>query len=96
MDRQFDAFIELRRAFAAQLGGVGSAVLVMAQGCKTPESELLTALTDAAGEFSAMYRPIGGAAWIVRPDGHIAWRSRGCSIVDMESWAMRAACTSAG
>lgn len=31
-----------------------------------------TMLHDAAGEFAAAYG--GAAAWLVRPDGHIAWR----------------------
>jgi len=95
MEQQFGAFIELCRAFAAWSGDARSAVLVTAQGFETPDSELMATLTDAAGEFTAAYRPTGGAAWIARPDGHIGWRTDRCSIDDMESWLRRASCKSA-
>ena len=37
----------------------------------------VTMLHDAAGEFAAAYG--GAAAWLVRPDGHIAWRGPAAS-----------------
>ncbi|MGF6575153.1 2-polyprenyl-6-methoxyphenol hydroxylase-like FAD-dependent oxidoreductase [Paraburkholderia sp. GAS333] len=89
MGQQFDAFRELCRAFAAWSGDVGAAVLVTAQGCDMPHSELMTKLTDAAGEFATAYHPANGAVWIVRPDGHIGWRSGRCSIDDMGNWLRR-------
>lgn len=89
MEQQSGAFMEHCRAFAAWSGDAGSAVLVSAQGCEAPDSEFPATLTDAAGEFAAVYRPTGGAVWIARPDGHIGWRNNRCSIDAMESWLRR-------
>ncbi|MFP6559334.1 FAD-dependent monooxygenase [Paraburkholderia sp. B3] len=89
---QSGAFSELWRAFAAWSSDAGSAILVRAPGCDTPDSELVTTLTDTAGEFAAAYRPASGAVWVARPDGHIAWRNGQCSIDDMKSWSERAGC----
>jgi hypothetical protein len=61
-------------------------VLVAAPGCEVPGGELMTVLTDTNGEFAATFRASGGAAWIVRPDGHIGWRSSSCSGDAVKSW----------
>jgi len=41
--------------------------------------ELMTVLTDSGNEFADTFGAPGGMVWIVRPDGHIGWRSRDCS-----------------
>ena len=83
---QYDAFVDGCRALSTALPNLASAVLVTAPGCKVSASEFMTTVTDAAGEFATTYRAKGGAAWIVRPDGYIAWRSSGCSGAAIESW----------
>jgi 2-polyprenyl-6-methoxyphenol hydroxylase-like FAD-dependent oxidoreductase len=95
LEQQFDAFVELCRAFTVWSGEAKPAVLVTAPGCETPNSECVTALMDTAGEFAAAYRPTGGAVWIARPDGHVGWRNGCCSKNDMESWLKLASCKSA-
>ncbi|WP_233835984.1 FAD-dependent monooxygenase [Paraburkholderia sp. ZP32-5] len=85
-EQQYDNFIDVCRAFAALSGGDASALLIRAPGCDTPDSELMTTLTDTAGEFAATYRAIGGAVWIIRPDGHIGWRGDHCPAAAVEGW----------
>jgi 2-polyprenyl-6-methoxyphenol hydroxylase-like FAD-dependent oxidoreductase len=84
--QQYDHFVETCRAFTAFSSGNALALLVRAPACDTPDSELVTTLTDTEGEFAATYRAVGGAAWIVRPDGHIGWRAGHCSAAALESW----------
>jgi 2-polyprenyl-6-methoxyphenol hydroxylase-like FAD-dependent oxidoreductase len=86
---QYDAVVTACRTLDAMLPDAASAVLVAAPGCDVPDHERMTVLTDTAGEFAAAYRPAGGAAWIVRPDGHIGWRSRGCSEEAVSGWLER-------
>jgi hypothetical protein len=83
---QYDAFADGCRALAALLPDAVSAVLVAAPGCKVPDDELMTVVTDAHGEFAATFHACGGAAWIVRPDGHIGWRGRHCSGDAINDW----------
>jgi 2-polyprenyl-6-methoxyphenol hydroxylase-like FAD-dependent oxidoreductase len=85
-EQQYDNFIEACRAFAAASGSDALALLIRAPGCSTPDSELVNTLTDTGGEFIATYRAIGGAGWIVRPDGHIGWRAGRCSAAAVERW----------
>jgi 2-polyprenyl-6-methoxyphenol hydroxylase-like FAD-dependent oxidoreductase len=83
---QYDAFIDGCRVLAGALRNVMSAVLVTAPGCEVPASEFMTTLTDGAGDFAARFHAKGGAAWIVRPDGHIGWRSSSCSDAAISNW----------
>ncbi|CAG4904500.1 FAD-dependent monooxygenase [Paraburkholderia saeva] len=86
--QQYDAFIDGCRTLAASLPGAASAVLITPAQCEVPVSELMTVLKDAAGDFAATYRAKGGEVWIVRPDGHIGWRSRECSGAAIERWLL--------
>jgi len=74
--QQYDAFVDGCRTLAALLPGAASAVLVAAPGCEVQGDELMTVLMDSANEFADTFRAPGGMVWIVRPDGHIGWRSR--------------------
>ena len=76
---QYDAFVDGCRVLAALLPGAASAVLVAAPGCEVQGDELMTVLTDSGNEFADTFGAPGGMVWIVRPDGHIGWRSRDCS-----------------
>jgi hypothetical protein len=84
---QVDAFVDGYRALAGLLPDAASAVLVAAPGCDVSGGELTTVLTDTKGEFAAACRASGGMVWIVRPDGHIGWRSGHCSGDAVKSWA---------
>jgi 2-polyprenyl-6-methoxyphenol hydroxylase-like FAD-dependent oxidoreductase len=86
MAEQCDAFIDGCRALSTALPNAVSAVLVTAPDCEVSDSELMTTVTDASGEFAATYHANGGAIWIVRPDGYIGWRSSGCSGAAIKSW----------
>ncbi|CAG9191284.1 Monooxygenase [Paraburkholderia sabiae] len=86
LDGQYEAFTAACRAFGALLPGAASAVLVASPGCNAPDDELMTVVTDARGEFAAAFRAPGGALWIVRPDGHIGWRSRDGSGETFSDW----------
>jgi hypothetical protein len=83
---QVEAFADGCRAFAELLPGAASAVLVVAPDGEAPGGELMTVLTDTNGEFAATFRASGGTVWIVRPDGHIGWRSDNCSGEAVKSW----------
>jgi hypothetical protein len=74
------------RALAELLPGAASAVVVVAPDGEVPGGELMTVLTDTNGEFAATFRASGGTVWIVRPDGHIGWRSGSCSGEAVKSW----------
>ncbi|WP_240975674.1 hypothetical protein [Paraburkholderia aromaticivorans] len=84
--QQYDAFVDGCRALTASLPGAASAVLVTPPDCEVPVSELMTIVTDAAGDFATTFRAKGGDVWIVRPDGHIGWRSSECSGAAIERW----------
>jgi 2-polyprenyl-6-methoxyphenol hydroxylase-like FAD-dependent oxidoreductase len=86
---QGDAFIDGCRVLSTALPDAVSAVLVTAPDCEVSASEWMTTLTDASGDFATTYRADGGAAWIVRPDGYIGWRSSGCSAAAIKSWLER-------
>src|SRR5262249_9168236 len=86
LDGQYEAFTAACRAFCALLPGAASGVLVVSPGCNAPDDELMTVVTDARGEFAAAFRAPGGALWIVRPDGHIGWRSRDGSGEIFSDW----------
>jgi hypothetical protein len=86
---QYDAFIDGCRALSTALPNAVSVVLVTAPGCEVFASEVMITVTDTSGDFATTYRANGGAVWIVRPDGYIGWRSRGCSGAAIRSWLER-------
>jgi 2-polyprenyl-6-methoxyphenol hydroxylase-like FAD-dependent oxidoreductase len=86
---QCAAFEEGFRALADALGERAAAVVVAAPGCAVPRNERVTVLTDAGGAFAAALGARGGTVWIVRPDGHIGWRSAACSAGRMNAWLER-------
>ncbi|MBN3763594.1 FAD-dependent monooxygenase [Burkholderia sp. Ac-20365] len=85
-DTQVQAFADGCRALAGLLPGAASAVLVAAPGCEVSTDEPMSVLTDVNGKFAATFRASGSAAWIVRPDGHIGWRSDHCSADAVNGW----------
>ncbi|CAD6526069.1 3-(3-hydroxy-phenyl)propionate/3-hydroxycinnamic acid hydroxylase [Paraburkholderia hiiakae] len=86
---QYDNYVENYRALSTSLPDATTAVLITASACEVPASDFLTVLTDASGEFAGTFRADGGSLWIVRPDGHIGWRSSGLSGDAIKSWVTR-------
>ena len=85
-DDRLDRFMEGYRALHAALGEGAAGVIVAAPGCDVPHDERITVLTDSASEFAAAFGAPGGTVWIVRPDGHIGWRSDACTAHAVENW----------
>jgi 2-polyprenyl-6-methoxyphenol hydroxylase-like FAD-dependent oxidoreductase len=83
---QVDAFIDGYRALRSVLGDRAAGVLVSAPDCEVPRSEEVTLLTDAGDEFADAFGAPGGTFWIIRPDGHIGWRSATCSALSVTNW----------
>jgi 2-polyprenyl-6-methoxyphenol hydroxylase-like FAD-dependent oxidoreductase len=86
---QYAAFVEGYRALHAALGSAAAGLLIQAQGSAMPPDESVPVLTDAAGEFAAAFRATVGTVWMVRPDGHIGWRSSDCSALSVTTWLQR-------
>jgi hypothetical protein len=85
-DARLDGFMEGYRALHAALGEGAAGVIVAAPGSDVPHDERITVLTDSASEFAAAFGAPAGTAWIVRPDGHIGWRSDACTAQAVENW----------
>ncbi|TCT03282.1 FAD-dependent monooxygenase [Aquabacter spiritensis] len=65
------AAIEAEAGLLAGLGLDLRVVAVAPAGADLDDPYGVTLVEDAAGSFAASY---GGAAWLVRPDGYVAWR----------------------
>lgn len=48
---------------------------ILAAGAQAIDHERFPLLSDAAGEFKAAYDPSGSCMYLIRPDGHVAYRS---------------------
>ncbi|CAN7674596.1 FAD-dependent monooxygenase [Caballeronia sp. dw_19] len=88
-EEQYVAFVEGYRALHAVLGSAAAGILILAPGSAVPSDESITVLNDTAGEFAAAFHAPGGTVWMVRPDGHIGWRSSECSALSVTSWLQR-------
>ncbi len=62
---------ELRNALADLTGGYA----ILARGSALPVIDRAPWLSDDAGEFAQEYGATPGMAWLIRPDGHVAWCS---------------------
>ncbi|SAK55670.1 monooxygenase FAD-binding protein [Caballeronia hypogeia] len=84
----FDAAVE---AWLAALGVGASAVRIVSSGVEpsaafAASGEAYRTLVDRQGEFAAAFGARNGMLWIVRPDGHIGYRSASCSARDSIAW----------
>jgi 2-polyprenyl-6-methoxyphenol hydroxylase-like FAD-dependent oxidoreductase len=86
----FDAGLE---ALKAALGDAASAVLIVAErteGVLLQPGEMHRTLRDAAGEFAKAFGARNGMLWVVRPDGHIGFRSASCTAQALIAWLAHA------
>ncbi|CAB3767119.1 FAD-dependent monooxygenase [Paraburkholderia solisilvae] len=86
LDAQLAAFADASRALHAALGSASASLLIAAPGCTPPRDETIPLLTDAAGAFATAFGAPGGTVWVVRPDGHIGWRSAQPSAQSLDTW----------
>jgi len=55
-----------------------------------PRGDGARMLTDYSGEIAKLYRPGRTEAILVRPDGHVGWRSARARAADLRGWLARA------
>lgn len=62
------------------------AVLFVSPSVGRAASEAYRTLSDVDGEFAAALGARNGMAWVVRPDGHIGYRSASCEAHALVAW----------
>ena len=87
----FDAAVD---AWRAALGTASNALLIVSPDVGSapsfePAREAYRALSDRGGEFTRAFGAKNGMAWVVRPDGHIGFRSATCSSDALLAWLDR-------
>ncbi|MDR5766533.1 MULTISPECIES: FAD-dependent monooxygenase [unclassified Caballeronia] len=88
------AFAATVEAWRAALGTAASAVLIVSPDVAkaasfVPACEAYRTLSDEAREFADAFGAKNGMAWVVRPDGHIGYRSARCSPDALIAWLGR-------
>jgi 2-polyprenyl-6-methoxyphenol hydroxylase-like FAD-dependent oxidoreductase len=81
-----DALAEMLTLLRSVFGEGGSGFAVVARGAAALEREDLPSLADSGGEFAAAFSAQPGMAWLVRPDGYIAWCSAEPSVAGLRSF----------
>jgi hypothetical protein len=72
---EFAAFADLLDALRARLGDLAAGTVLLAPGARPLDLERGALLSDAGDAFRRAYGARPGMVWLVRPDGHIGWRS---------------------
>jgi 2-polyprenyl-6-methoxyphenol hydroxylase-like FAD-dependent oxidoreductase len=67
-------FADLVQGTYQRLGGLAAGLLIVAAGNDFVESEQIPVLCDQEGAFKRSYGARPGMVWLIRPDGHLAWR----------------------
>jgi len=88
---QLEACVDGFRVLAAALGDAADALIIASPECALPRDERIPVFTDSAREFATAFRAPGGTVWVIRPDGHIGWRSAGCTAAALTDWMRQAA-----
>jgi 2-polyprenyl-6-methoxyphenol hydroxylase-like FAD-dependent oxidoreductase len=88
------AFNEAVHMLSNALGTSARAVLIVAPNVAhapsfDPAPEAYRSLIDQAGQFAAAFGAKNGMTWVVRPDGHIGFRSATCSSDALLAWLER-------
>jgi hypothetical protein len=84
------AFSAAAEALRAALDTAAGAVLIAGVTKSFSDNEDFPILTDSAGEFATAFGARDGMIWVVRPDGHIGYRSAHCSLPEMTGWLTQA------
>jgi 2-polyprenyl-6-methoxyphenol hydroxylase-like FAD-dependent oxidoreductase len=82
----FDAAVD---AWRAALGTTGGVVLIVSPSMMNGANERYRTLSDIQGEFAARFGASNGMTWVVRPDGHIGYRSASCDAHALIAWLDR-------
>ncbi|CAH1661091.1 MULTISPECIES: FAD-dependent monooxygenase [unclassified Chelatococcus] len=81
----FAPFSALVRELAARLPGCSGSLGIVAKGAPPADDEAIPLLQDAADNFRSSYNAVPGMAWLVRPDGHLAWIGHAEEIAELSS-----------
>jgi 2-polyprenyl-6-methoxyphenol hydroxylase-like FAD-dependent oxidoreductase len=79
------AFADLLEMLRRRLDASGAGLTIVAPDAGFVDCELMPLFVDHDGSFQQVYAATPGMIWLVRPDGHIAWR---CDRPDMERLAL--------
>ena len=74
-------FADLAEITQKRLGGLAAGLAVVASSTSFVEGERIPLLCDHENAFQRTYGARPGMVWLVRPDGHLAWR---CDRADPE------------
>ena len=69
------AFAALAEEAHTRLGGLAFGLAIVAAGTESVEGEQIPVLLDSENAFQQAYGARPGMVWLIRPDGHLAWRS---------------------
>lgn len=72
-DEGFGPFVPLADVLERRLPGLGRCLGIVAKEATVVGEERAPLLQDAEGSFREAYAARPGMAWLVRPDGHVAW-----------------------
>lgn len=67
-------FAELVQGTQKRLGGLTAGLALIASGTSFVEGEQIPVLSDQEDAFQKIYGARPGMVWLIRPDGHLAWR----------------------
>ncbi|SAL47390.1 FAD-dependent monooxygenase [Caballeronia humi] len=84
------AFSAAAEALRAAFDTAAGAALIAGVTKSFGDNEDFPILTDSAGEFATAFGARNGMIWVVRPDGHIGYRSANCSVPEMIRWLTQA------
>jgi 2-polyprenyl-6-methoxyphenol hydroxylase-like FAD-dependent oxidoreductase len=68
------AFADLVERAQRRLGGLAAGLAIIASGAGFVEGEQIPILSDPDDTFQRAYQARPGMVWLIRPDGHLAWR----------------------
>jgi hypothetical protein len=75
------AFADLEDGVRKRLAGLATGFVITAPGTDFVDGEQVSIFSDSEGAFRRAYGAQPGMVWLIRPDGHLAWR---CDRADPE------------
>ncbi len=80
-----NSFADLLSLIRRRLGQRVSGIVILDPNVHFIDRELIPVIFDNEGSFKRVYHARSGMAWLIRPDGHIAWR---CERADSDRLAL--------
>jgi 2-polyprenyl-6-methoxyphenol hydroxylase-like FAD-dependent oxidoreductase len=68
------AFADLLSIIRRRLDRSATGLAILESKAGLVDRELIPVISDNAGSFEKVYYACSGMVWLIRPDGHIAWR----------------------